>query len=352
MTATPLLGITELSPSQTGKETTINDGILALEAAGNATLAVSFAAGDVTLSVNQFTRNMVFACSGQLIARILNIPALVNGVNTSRVFVVRNSGAYAITVQVTGGAGTAVVLQPSEARLCDVDGAGNVKVAAQPPSAFAIFQDNTTARTLSAGDRDAYIRMNNASANAVTLPPNATVAIPVGTRVWIEQMGAGRTSIVAGAGVTIRQPSGSGVLYLRTQYSQVWATKVATDEWVLSGDFGGLLDYAAGGFALTNILSNEVLLDHPVIRAFTIAANFAGSYASVGTNPAATFILTVLKNGSSIGTITISTSGVATFATVSGLAYSFVPGDLLTVQAPSTVDASVARVRFTLKGTN
>lgn len=352
MPDTPLLGITELSPTQTGKETTINNAILALEGAGNATLAVSMVAGNVTLSAAQFTRSMVFNCTGLTAPRILNIPALINAVATSRVFVVRNSSAYAVTVQITGGAGTAVVLQPSEARLLDADGAGNIHVAAQPPSAFAIFTDATTARTLSASDRDAYIRMTNASANAVTLPPNATVAIPIGTRVWIEQAGAGRTTLVAGAGVTLRQSASTATLYCRAQYSQVWATKVGTDEWVLAGDFGGLIDYAVGGAAVNNILSNEILTDHPVIRAFTIPANFAGSYASVGTNPAATFILTVLKNGSSIGTITISTSGTATFATTGGLAQSFVAGDLLSVQAPSTVDASIGRLRYTIKGNN
>jgi transcriptional regulator GlxA family with amidase domain len=63
VSTTPLLGITELTPNQTGKETTVNDAIVALEAAGNATLAVSMAAGDVTLSVNQFTRSFLFRCS-------------------------------------------------------------------------------------------------------------------------------------------------------------------------------------------------------------------------------------------------------------------------------------------------
>jgi hypothetical protein len=49
-------------------------------------------------------------------------------------------------------------------------------------------------------------------------------------------------------GVTLRQSSTQAQLYLRAQFSQVWATKVGTDEWVLGGDFGGLLNYVAGGF--------------------------------------------------------------------------------------------------------
>lgn len=352
MPATPFLGITELSPTQTGKETTINNAILALEAAGNATLAVAMAAGNVTLSVAQFTNNFVFRASGQTAPRILNIPATVNGANTSRIFAVRNNGSFALTVQVTGGVGTAVVLNPSETRLLDVDGAGNVGVSASPPSAFAVFTDGNAARTLSAGDREAYLRMTNGSANTVTIPPNATVSMPVGSRVWVEQAGVGRTTIVAGVGVTLRQSSTQAALYLRTQYSQVWMIKIATDEWVLGGDFGGLLDYVVGGAAPNNILSLEILTDHPVIRSFTIPANFSGSFASVGTNPAATFILTVLKNGVSIGTISIATSGFVSYATSGGLAQTFVAGDLLSVQAPSSTDGSIARLRYTIKGNN
>lgn len=352
MSTTPLLGIQELSPTQTGKETTINNAILALEAAENATLAVSMAANIVTLSVAQFTGNFIFRCSGQTGAAILQIPAQVNGVNTSRIFTVRNSGAYALTVQVNGSSGTVVTLNPNETRLLDVDGAGNVNVSAQPPSAFAVFSDATTARNMAASDSNAYIRMTNAAANTFTIQPNATVSIPVGTRVWVEQAGAGRTTIVAGVGVTLLQSSTQAQLYLRAQYSQVWMTKVATDTWVLAGDFGGLLNYNVGCAAPNNILASEVLLDHPVVANFTFATNFAGSQASAGTNPAATWVLTVLKNGTSVGTITFGTTGIVTFATSGGTSVSFAPGDLLTLQAPSTVDTVIARVRVTLKGTN
>jgi 3D (Asp-Asp-Asp) domain-containing protein len=233
-----------------------------------------------------------------------------------------------------------------------VDGAGNVGVAASPPSGFAVFTDATVLRTLSAADASAYVRMTNGGANQVKIPANATAAIPVGTRIWIEQAGAGRTTVVADVGVTLRQSSTQAQLYLRAQFSQVWATKVGTDEWVLGGDFGGLLDYVVGTSVPANITSNEILLDHPVVRAFTIPANLAGSQASVGTNPAASFVITLLKNGVAFGTITIATSGFVSYGTTGGTAVTFAVGDLLTAQAPSTPDASIARLRFTIKGNN
>lgn len=127
MADTPLLGITELTPSQTGKETTINNAILALESATNASLAVSFAAGNVTLSVAQFSRNFIFRCSGQTADRICNVPAQINGVNTSRVFCAQNDSAtWNLTVQVTGGAGDSVTVPPESSFLLQVDGNGNV----------------------------------------------------------------------------------------------------------------------------------------------------------------------------------------------------------------------------------
>lgn len=139
MPTSPLLGITQLTPNQTGKETTINTAINALEAATNATLAVNVSAGNVTLSASQFTSNFLFKATGPAAAaRILNIPAQVNGVNVQRLFAVRNASGQQLTVQVTGAPGTIVIIPDTESRLLDVDGAGNVKVVAMPPRFLSI----------------------------------------------------------------------------------------------------------------------------------------------------------------------------------------------------------------------
>jgi hypothetical protein len=87
--------------------------------------------------------------------------------------------------------------------------------------------------TLAIGDMNTVVEMNVASANTLTVPPNSSVAFPVGTVVEVAQYGAGQTTVVAGSGVTIRTP---GTLVLRAQYSSVTLRKRATDEWWLSGD--------------------------------------------------------------------------------------------------------------------
>jgi len=94
-----------------------------------------------------------------------------------------------------------------------------------------IVTDATTARTLALTDAYKYIRMTSASANAVTVPLNATVAFPIGTEVTIMQAGAGQTSVAATGGVTINAIG----LSVSAQYRAVTLKKVATNEWDLIG---------------------------------------------------------------------------------------------------------------------
>jgi hypothetical protein len=77
------------------------------------------------------------------------------------------------------------------------------------------------------------ITMNNASANTLTVPPNSSVAWPVGAQIQVVQLGAGQTTIAPGAGVTVSSPS---TLTARAQYSSLVLTQVAANVWVLGGD--------------------------------------------------------------------------------------------------------------------
>jgi hypothetical protein len=95
--------------------------------------------------------------------------------------------------------------------------------------------NNKTANyTLVLGDATKTIEMNVASANTLTIPTNASVAFPVGTQIIVIQTGAGQTTLVAGAGVTVN--SKDGFLKLRGQWAGVTLIKRATDTWVAVGD--------------------------------------------------------------------------------------------------------------------
>lgn len=92
----------------------------------------------------------------------------------------------------------------------------------------------TASYTLVLADSGKVVEMNVASANTLTVPPNSSVAFPIGTLIGIDQIGAGQTTITPGSGVTIR--SSSSMVKLKGQYSSVSLRKRATDEWVLVGD--------------------------------------------------------------------------------------------------------------------
>jgi hypothetical protein len=91
-----------------------------------------------------------------------------------------------------------------------------------------------TSYTLALADKGKIVEMDNAAANTLTVPPNSSVAFPVGTRLDVVRVGAGQTSIAAGSGVTIR--SVDGMLDLAAQYSAATLYKRGDDEWVLAGD--------------------------------------------------------------------------------------------------------------------
>lgn len=88
--------------------------------------------------------------------------------------------------------------------------------------------------TLALADSGKVVEMNAASANNLTVPPNGSVAFPIGTIIEVLQLGIGQTTIVAGSGVTIR--SSGSKMKLTGQYSSASLRKRATNEWVLNGD--------------------------------------------------------------------------------------------------------------------
>jgi hypothetical protein len=97
----------------------------------------------------------------------------------------------------------------------------------------------TTSYTLVLGDAGKTIEMNSASATVVTIPPNSSVAFPVGTVIEICRIGAGSVTITDGSGVTIPnrlEAAGTTSRTIANQWSAATLRKRATDVWVLIGD--------------------------------------------------------------------------------------------------------------------
>lgn len=100
-------------------------------------------------------------------------------------------------------------------------------------SQVSINAQTGTTYTTVLSDQSKLITLNNASAIALTIPANSSVAYPVGTQIDLSQFGAGQVTVAGAGGVTVNSASG---LKLKSQYSSASCVKVDTDTWLLVGD--------------------------------------------------------------------------------------------------------------------
>jgi len=96
--------------------------------------------------------------------------------------------------------------------------------------------------------------------------------------------------------------------------------------------------------------ANVVILRFNFTQAVRFPTNFTDSFGSVNSPPSAETVFDVKLNGSStIGSLTISTAGLMTFASIISNP-SFSPGDVLVVQAQSGGANSAAGISATFLG--
>lgn len=107
-----------------------------------------------------------------------------------------------------------------------LDGLARFLFGGKPNTQGASYQ-------LALSDDGGIVEMNVAGANNLTVPNNNTVPLPVGFRCKVVQIGAGLTTAVAAAGVTIRCRH---TLVSAGQYAVFELYQRAANDWVLSGD--------------------------------------------------------------------------------------------------------------------
>lgn len=107
-------------------------------------------------------------------------------------------------------------------------------------------------------------------------------------------------------------------------------------------------EYRVGWFFTSSPSASEVILIHTFTDTNTMSANFAGAVGFCdGALPTSTYVLDVQKNNVSVGSISISTSGVCTYT--SSASVTFAQGDRLMIVAPSTPQ-SITNTSGTFKG--
>ena len=106
-----------------------------------------------------------------------------------------------------------------------------------------------------------------------------------------------------------------------------------------------LLSFDAPGVPTASM----VVFHHVFTQAVSFVASLTDSYVKAGTAATAQTDFDLKKNGSSIGTVRFAAAGTtATYVSIS--ASSWVAGDILTLIAPATPDATIADIWGTLVG--
>lgn len=126
-----------------------------------------------------------------------------------------------------------------------------------------------------------------------------------------------------------------------------------TTNGVVARDIAGVSEPSDHSVFVPGTMSNaQVLYRRKVLRAFTLPANLAGSFVTAITAATGSTVLTVKKNGTGVATATFAASGTtATLATSGGTAQTFAVGDVFTIEAPATADATLADTTLDLFGT-
>lgn len=126
---------------------------------------------------------------------------------------------------------------PAEGEVLVYSTADTAFVNQAPDLSVTINTQTGTSYTLVLGDAGSIVEMNNAGANTLIIPTNASVAFTVGTIVNVSQYGTGTTTIDATTGVALNGVSG-GSGAMDGQYDGVTLYKRATDEWIVQGAIG------------------------------------------------------------------------------------------------------------------
>jgi hypothetical protein len=138
-----------------------------------------------------------------------------------------------------GGSSGSVTLAIDTAVTADLTTAQTLtnKSLTSPRINLGITTDTSTGYTTVLGDNGKLITLSNASAITATIPPNSSVAYPVGAQLNFVQLGAGQVTITQGAGVTIVSTGATASApKTRVQYSSATAIQTSANTWLVAGD--------------------------------------------------------------------------------------------------------------------
>jgi hypothetical protein len=113
------------------------------------------------------------------------------------------------------------------------------KTLTDPKINLAFDAQTGTTYTTVIDDNGQIVTMNNASANTLSIPTNASVAYAIGTQINVLQIGAGQTTIQAvtsGTTTILSTAATPAAPKIRARYGMATCIKAATDTWYVVGD--------------------------------------------------------------------------------------------------------------------
>lgn len=138
-----------------------------------------------------------------------------------------------------GGSSGSVTLSIDTATTADLTTAQTLtnKTLTAPIINLGINAQTGTTYTTVLADNGKLVTLTNAAAIAVTIPPNSSVAYPVGAQINMAQLGAGQVTVSGGSGVTLVSTGATAASpKARAQYSTLTAVQTSTDNWLIMGD--------------------------------------------------------------------------------------------------------------------
>lgn len=155
-------------------------------------------------------------------------------INGAKVFMNRTNGAgaavWSTDLAAAGGSSTTIVNDLTSGGTTSALSAQMGLQLAVNDTKVPVNAQTGTAYTLVIDDAGKEVRMTNAAANTVTIPPNASIPFAIDTVIAVKMNGAGSTTIAAGAGVTITKPA-SRSLTISAQGEYAMLKKEATNTW-------------------------------------------------------------------------------------------------------------------------
>jgi hypothetical protein len=174
---------------------------------------------------------LVFGTSPTLLTPIISGPTLI--LSTTAATQAGRLSYNGSTLRLGNGTSTVTLSDDAALVLAQSQVTNLVTDLAGKAPSLAILNQQTASYTLVLADRDKMVEISSGSAITLTVPADATVAFPTGTRIEILQTGTGQITVAGAGSVAV---NGTPGLRLRAQWSSAMLIKRAANTWVLIGD--------------------------------------------------------------------------------------------------------------------